>query len=223
MNLDPVLEGFLEEAGELLTDFEAALLELEGDPTNLETLNRIFRCAHTLKGNSGMLGMDAVAGFTHVLEDLLDRLRRREIGLSPPLMDMLLKSLDALKELLADARAGKFIDRAWHEQLLQEIQSFSGAAPAALESAPAPASETAETLYEIYFAPPLELMRRGLDPLQFLQALAEKGRLLQVTPDLGQLPPLGAMEVERCYLRWTIWLSSGRPKGELEACFDFLG
>ncbi|HEY3304594.1 MAG TPA: chemotaxis protein CheA [Candidatus Binatia bacterium] len=234
MNLDPVIQGFLEEAGDLLADFEAALLELEDNPANSEILNRIFRCAHTIKGNSAMLGLDRVARFTHVLEDLLDKVRKSELDLSPALMETLLKSGDALKELLAETQSGAPGDHAWHEQLLKSIQSFAGqdtAGTAAAEAmqatmaapqATAPAGN-AETLYEIYFAPPGELMRRGLDPIQFLQALSDIGELHQVTPDLGHLPPLAEMEVEQCYLRWKVWLSSGRSKKEIEACFEFLG
>src|ERR1051325_6325571 len=226
MNLDPVIQGFLDEAGDLLSDFEAALLDLEVDPENSETLNRIFRCAHTIKGNSSMLGMDGVAGFTHVLEDLLDKLRKREIGLTPPLMNTLLRSVDALKELLTDAKQGKFIDHAWHKDLLKDFRSFADGGESQSRPAPQPASSApiaAETLYEIYFAPPAELMQRGLDPLQFLQALADKGEFLQVMPDVSRIPPLAEMKVENCYLAWTIWHSSKRPKSELESCFDFIG
>jgi two-component system chemotaxis sensor kinase CheA len=231
MNLDPVIQGFLEEADELLADFEAALLELEADSANPEILNRIFRCAHTIKGNSAMLGLDAVARFTHVLEDLLDRLRNREVALTPALMDTLLRSGDALKELLAETKSGATGDHGWSELLLKAIQRFTGpdvlVAPLLPEAArPAPAAapaEAPETLYDIYFAPPAELMQRGLDPLQFLESLSEMGQLLQVTPDPGRLPPLAAMEVERCYLTWKIWLSSRRAKSEIEASFEFLG
>jgi two-component system, chemotaxis family, sensor kinase CheA len=172
--------------------------------------------------------MDGVAGFTHVLEDLLDKLRKHEIVLSPPLMDTLLRSVDALKELLTDAKQGQFMDHASHEQLLKEFRSFAvGGEPVSPEAdaPPAPAEPpiATETLYEIYFAPPAELMRRGLDPLQFLQALADKGEFLQLTPDLSRLPSLGSMEVENCYLTWTIWLSSKRSKSEIEGCFEFIG
>ncbi|HEX2385379.1 MAG TPA: chemotaxis protein CheA [Candidatus Binatia bacterium] len=226
MNLDPVIQGFLDEAGDLLSDFEAALLDLEADPGNSETLNRIFRCAHTIKGNSSMLGMDGVAGFTHVLEDLLDKLRKREIGLTAPLMNTLLRSVDALKELLTDAKQGKFIDHAWHEELLKNFRSFADGEKPALSPAnqqASPGATASETLYEIYFSPPTGLMQRGLDPLQFLQALSDKGEFLQVTPDVSRIPPLAEMKVENCYLAWTIWHSSKRPKSELEGCFDFIG
>jgi two-component system chemotaxis sensor kinase CheA len=226
MNLDPVIQGFLEEAGDLLADYEAALLELEDNPGNPEILNRIFRCAHTIKGNSAMLGLDRVARFTHVLEDLLDKLRRSELSLSPALMETLLKSGDALKELLAETQSAAPGDPGRHEQLLKMIETFGGR-----ETTDAPAAQweqaaiavPAETLYEIYFAPPAELMRRGLEPIQFLQALSDIGELHQVTPDLSHLPPLVEMEVEQCYLRWKVWLSSGRSKKDIEACFEFLG
>src|SRR5262249_50340665 len=161
MNLDPVIQGFLDEAGDLLSDFEAALLDLEVDPGNVETLNRIFRSAHTIKGNSAMLGMDGVAGFTHCFEDLLGKLRKRGGGVTAPLMNTLLRSVDALKELLTDAKQGKFIDHAWHEELLKEFRSFADGAEPALAPPSQPAASApiaAETLYEIYFAPPAELM-----------------------------------------------------------------
>lgn len=78
MNSDGVIEAFFEEASELVADFESGLLHLEEAPADKELLNRIFRCAHTLKGNSAMLGFEKVAHFTHALEDMLDELRNRE-------------------------------------------------------------------------------------------------------------------------------------------------
>ena len=60
MSTDPLLGAFFEEAAELLTDSEMALIELERHPDDRELLNRIFRCAHTLKGNSAMLGFQEV-------------------------------------------------------------------------------------------------------------------------------------------------------------------
>jgi two-component system chemotaxis sensor kinase CheA len=96
-----LIQAFLEESAELVESFEQGLLELErasGDP---EVLHRIFRAAHTIKGNSGMLGLTDVAHFTHVLEDVLDRLRKGRLHLSPDGMRLLLRSLDMLKAKLA--------------------------------------------------------------------------------------------------------------------------
>jgi len=61
MTDDPLMAAFFEEAGELLADLEAGLLQLEARPHDEELLNGIFRSAHTLKGNSAMLAFDEVA------------------------------------------------------------------------------------------------------------------------------------------------------------------
>ncbi|OAI39231.1 hypothetical protein AYO40_01285 [Planctomycetaceae bacterium SCGC AG-212-D15] len=106
MNIDPLLEVFLEEAGERLADAEQALLLLEKAPGDEQLLNRIFRCAHTLKSNGAMLGFQDIARFTHTLEDLLDLLRKKRREVTPAVIDVLLASQDILRTLLAHARSG---------------------------------------------------------------------------------------------------------------------
>jgi two-component system, chemotaxis family, sensor kinase CheA len=73
------------------------LLELEQTPDDPEVLNRIFRAAHTIKGNSAMLGFADVAQFTHSLEDVLDRMRKGRLRVDQAGMNLLLRSLDMLK------------------------------------------------------------------------------------------------------------------------------
>ena len=167
MNADPLLQGFFEEATELLADFEAGLLRLETTPEDSELLNRIFRAAHTLKGNSAMLGLDEIAHFTHALEDLLDRLRKGQRRVTPALVNTLLASADVLRVLLDRARAGggqaSPEDQASEERVLEGIHALvSGKEPVlraqgapgaqAAPAAPAPAAPAAErTLFEIRF------------------------------------------------------------------------
>ncbi len=104
--MDPVVEIFFEEAAELLADFEAALLELEESQGDAELLNRIFRAAHTIKGNAGMLGFDEIARFTHGLESLLDALRTGARPVTPDVVDALLVSGDVLRRMLRAQQTG---------------------------------------------------------------------------------------------------------------------
>ncbi len=96
-----LVQAFLEEANELLEGFEQGLLDLEKTPEDPEVLNRIFRAAHTIKGNSGMLGFTDIAHFTHTLEDVLDRMRKGRLQVTTGGMTLLLRSLDMLKLKLA--------------------------------------------------------------------------------------------------------------------------
>jgi two-component system chemotaxis sensor kinase CheA len=227
-----LLQAFFEEAAELLADFEAGLLRLEESPDDAELLNRIFRSAHTLKGNSSMLGLEEIAHFTHVLEDLLDQLRKGLRAVTRPVVDALLDSGDVLRTLIARAQSGPAAaapeDKEATERVLGSLRAIldgaKAAPPPARERTPAaaPASPAVETLYEIRFRPPGDLFRRGLDPVQVIRQLGELGELLKVDADLAALPPLRDMDPEKSYLAWTIWLLSDRPRAEIEAGFEFV-
>ena len=121
---DPIIQSFLEEADEGLFQLEEDLLKLEQDPTNRETINRIFRVAHTLKGNSSMLGFDDIARFTHGLEDLLDILRRGERIVTSETIDVLLASRDVLKGLIGGQRGGTPISADLSEGVLRTIRNM---------------------------------------------------------------------------------------------------
>lgn len=226
MSMD-LAQAFFEEAAELLSDFEASLLRLEESPNDPELLNRIFRCAHTLKGNSGMLGFGDIAQFTHALEDLLEKLRKDELAVTPVIVDTLLDSVDVVKGLLAEAKGEGPSDGNRREKALAAIRPLvSGAAPAGPRPRAKPATaakpSSRQTLYEIHFAPPSDLFRRGLDPIQCLEALAQLGQVVQVSADTKAIPPLEEMDAEKCYLAWKVWLMSRAPHEEVEACFDFV-
>ncbi len=96
-----LIQAFMEESAELMESFEQGLLELESTPEDAEVLNRIFRAAHTIKGNSGMLGFTDVAQFTHTLEDVLDQMRKGRLRVTQEGMTLLLQSLDMLKAKLS--------------------------------------------------------------------------------------------------------------------------
>lgn len=76
-NVDPELyQVFLVESLELLEKFNNALLDLEKNPEGVDTINELFRIAHTLKGTSGMVGLDDIKESMHAAEDLMDAVRR---------------------------------------------------------------------------------------------------------------------------------------------------
>lgn len=123
MEDDDLLQGFFEESAELLAEFEECLLQLETNPDDQELLNRSFRAIHTIKGNSAMLGFDRIAAVAHNVEDLLGRLRKREIPLTRPAADLLLQSADVIKRLFAAAR-GEPVDETEGEELRLALHAF---------------------------------------------------------------------------------------------------
>lgn len=102
-----IIDDFLIEADELLESLDTNLVKLESTPEDADLLNEIFRAAHTIKGTSGFLGFDEVTSLTHRMEDILNKLRKKELAVSAEIMDVLLESLDTLKVLLNNVREGE--------------------------------------------------------------------------------------------------------------------
>ena len=98
---DPELfASFIVEAKEHLETIEPNLLELEKTPDNISLLNEIFRPMHSLKGASSFLGLHKINGLAHKAENILDELRKGAIGVNPEIMDIILSSTDALRQMI---------------------------------------------------------------------------------------------------------------------------
>jgi len=137
IDLSQFYQVFFEEAGENLENMEQLLLELDIEAADDEELNAIFRCAHSIKGGAATFGFSDVAELTHQMETLLDKLRRHELVPTPPMVDVLLQSGDALKAMLG-RHQGSGADAVDTTELLVNIRAMSvGEAPAAVVAAPA--------------------------------------------------------------------------------------
>ncbi len=118
---EELLAIFTAEADEILARMEQGLVQLESRPRDQEQLESVLRGAHTLKGNSAALGFESAAQFCHELEDVLDRLRSGEAQATPPFVTLLLRAVDALRDLLADRTPGKADLSEPHRELLAKL------------------------------------------------------------------------------------------------------
>jgi two-component system chemotaxis sensor kinase CheA len=103
---DLLVQTFAAESEENLAAIEQSLVALERDPDDEEALRAIFRGAHTIKGNAATLGFRAVAEFAHLFEDVLDRLRKRELRFGTALASELLAAVDVIRQSIPRAIAG---------------------------------------------------------------------------------------------------------------------
>src|ERR1700731_3608030 len=104
---DKVIAAFVAESEEGLERTEQYLIAAETDPGNRELLDEMFRAAHTFKGNASALDFPELAGFAHVMEDLLEVLRKHEVTISREVISLLLHGVDALRALVPAAAEGK--------------------------------------------------------------------------------------------------------------------
>ncbi|WP_227767297.1 chemotaxis protein CheA [Zhaonella formicivorans] len=98
---------FLDEAEEQIQILDESIILLEQDKENMELLNKIFRAAHTLKGSSASMGFDKMAHLTHAMENVLDRLRHRDLAVSTEIVNLLLEALDNLQLLKNEIVSGQ--------------------------------------------------------------------------------------------------------------------
>ena len=95
-----ILEEFLIEADEILSNLDQDLIELEENPEDKDLLNKIFRGMHTLKGGAGFLGLTSVVEIAHKIEDIFNKLRNDELKLTSEMMDIIFEGVDKLKEAI---------------------------------------------------------------------------------------------------------------------------
>ncbi|MCL4514599.1 MAG: chemotaxis protein CheA [Firmicutes bacterium] len=111
MDTSQYLGIFLDESKEHLQLMNDGLLSLEKDPTHQESLENIFRAAHTLKGMSATMGFTEIAEFTHAIENVLDQLRHGKLTVTPETMDILFRCLDVLEDFVEDIAADRPSDQ----------------------------------------------------------------------------------------------------------------
>ncbi len=97
---DSLLRDFIVEGLEYIDEIEVNLLNLEQDPENPDYVNAIFRPFHSIKGVAGFLNLEPIRDFAHVLENLLDRIRNKELSVSSRLIDIILDGTDGLKAII---------------------------------------------------------------------------------------------------------------------------
>lgn len=121
--MDDTLREFIGEAVEHLQNAEAALLQLESDPSDGDLVNTVFRAFHTIKGVAGYLNLQPIVELSHSAEFLLDGARSNSLDVSPGFIELALRTTDVLGELVASFEGGKPPLRKTFDQLLTALES----------------------------------------------------------------------------------------------------
>ena len=118
---EKIIAAFIAESAEGLDRAEQDLIAAENKADNVELLHDVFRVAHTIKGNASALEFPELAGLAHVMEDLLEALRKQQVGVSREVISLLLQAVDALRGLIPSAAEGNDRLSPSHEELKKEM------------------------------------------------------------------------------------------------------
>jgi two-component system chemotaxis sensor kinase CheA len=219
-------QAFLEEAYDLCSELESALLELEESPDDVELVNRVFRAMHTIKGSGAMFGFDDISSFTHDVETVFDRVRNGELKVSRELLDLTLKARDHILRLLDAARDKTVADTAAAGPIIAGLRAFLPAPPtaeaqvrAAAEAEAAAASDLAT--YRVRFKPARHMLLTGNNPLSLLEELSGLGTF-QAVAHLDAIPPLEEIEPEGVYAFFDCILCTDKGENAIRDVFIFV-
>ncbi|GDX85251.1 chemotaxis protein CheA [Methylococcaceae bacterium] len=230
---------FFEECFEGLEAMESGLLSLDLGDIDSEVINTIFRAAHSIKGGSGTFGFTVVAGYTHIMETLLDEMRDGRRQVTKPAVDVLLGSVDCLRDMLTSIQNEEDIDMesaAKHQDALEiELTGAAGGhGVQESESTPLDVVELDSYLEEepeeealeeqgwkIAFCPYLNLLHTGNDPVRLFRQLSELGELTS-TVNIQDIPPFAELEPEECNISWELKLVSNATEAEVRDVFSFV-
>ncbi len=218
-----LLGVFFEESFEGLQQLEAGLLLLErhdSSASRAETVNDVFRVAHSIKGGAGSFGLQQVGELGHGMETLLDRFRSGSLAPSPASLGLLLNGVDVLRAMLQAIRDERDYPNAGLRELHGALLAAAGAVsvPSAVQAIEA---SEAPLAFRVSFSPHPHLLESGNEPVRLLRELAELGKT-STQADWSQLPALESLDPALCYLRWTSEVSGHLDAAQISELFAWV-
>ncbi len=228
-DMSQFLDTFYEESFEGLQIMENELLNLDVGAADSETINTIFRAAHSIKGGSGTFGLNAVADFTHIMETLLDEMRDGRRDVTQEAVDLLLASVDVLTNMLEALKDGNELDHekisTTHDSLEKLLHGESADSKTELNttdaSTPSAKITNDSSKWLIKFKPHESMLQTGNDPVRILTELSNLGEYT-VSTSLSSLPEFNDLNPENSYLSWEIELTGKVDESEIKEIFDWV-
>ena len=219
--------AFRQEADELLTELDSALLQLEVTPTDAESINRAFRAMHTLKGSGATAGFKDVSSVLHDVEDIFNDARAGRVIMSSKVIDHVLRASDIVRRMTASGGDA--------QMLLTEGMKVAGDLKALAKPGTTGASvdlpvhaeaKTTETdekggLWSIRFTPDSAIFQTGNDPLAILREVLSLGHGA-VRTNTDRLYSQKEIDPELCYLSWELQLATDETQARIKDAFSFV-
>ncbi|MCK4864700.1 MAG: chemotaxis protein CheA [Gammaproteobacteria bacterium] len=225
IDMSQFLETFYEESFEGLEIMETELLALDVGEADSETINTIFRAAHSIKGGSGTFGLNAVADFTHVMETLLDEMRDGKRQVTEGAVNLLLTTVDVLREMLTALRENTELDseriKVTHDQLEELLGSSSSSSTTQQTDNSSKDVPAGSHAWHISFYPHVNLFKTGNDPVRILRELETLGEL-EVKMDPSALPEFNGLDPEESFLGWELELKGEATREAIDEVFAWV-
>jgi two-component system chemotaxis sensor kinase CheA len=217
--MDEFLISFIEEVRELLFKMESDLLVLEHEPEDLETINKVFRVMHTIKGAAHMYGFDDMQTLTHEFETLYQKIRSGKIVVNSEIIDETLHAKDLLLQMLNKQHTGGKEDDLIQRLISKyELGSVEGT-PVSDKGKPT-AGDKGMNTFCVFFMPDEEIFTRGLSPDRLIDDLTKIGASNILIHEKGA-SWAEQKEKKICQTSWEIYLGTDQAHPDIEDHFLF--
>ena len=238
--MDQIRETFFQECEELMEVLEDGLNTMEAGEHDEETVNAVFRAAHSIKGGAGAFGLDELVSFAHTFETTLDEVRAGRLEATAELMLLFLRAADRLRDLISDAQSGVESDAAQSAEIIEELKAFAGleeevkaedfvydAVPLDLDmdlglpDLDLPDLDGGGNEWQITFAPHEGMYKRGNDCLLLIRALTTLGDA-RISGTLPSDPQWSNFDPSAAYLSWQVILPGDVDEADIREVFEFV-
>jgi len=226
-DLIPFHDAFFEESLEAIDEMESGLLNLDVAKFDKESVNTIFRGAHSIKGCSATFGFNDITTYVHVMETVLDDMRDQRLKPSSDSVDILLKSLDVLRNMIVNTKDNQPYDTAVVKEAHKRLENILTAQDTRGESVTTHPVDTSSEIapmcnrWEIVLNAHLGILKTGNDPLRLFAALTDIGDI-NVSCDTSELLDFRVIDPEDCYLSWKLILTGSTSKKKIEQIFEWV-
>lgn len=222
-------EIYKEEANEQLSELETSLLELEETPDDGELIGKVFRAMHTIKGSGAMFGFDDIAGFTHEIETVYDKVRDGKVPVTKELINLTLKAKDRIKSMLDETPPGEAPIGLTSTEIVAAFKKLASGEDVFTTPVTTTSSERASSsytageniTYRVRFKPSPDIFLTGTNPLLLLGEIRSLGEC-KIIAQVDDIPPLDEMNPEYCYVYWDIVLTTSQGINAIKDVFIFI-
>ena len=218
IDMEEIAGLFIEESVEGLDVMESGLLNLNLGDADAETMNSIFRAAHSIKGGGATFGFTEISEFAHHVETLLDEMRQGDRQVTRDGVDLLLTSVDCMRDMITSLGSGDVdMTRAKEIEVLleQALNSEDGSAAAA------EVKEPTASAWKIRFKPSPDILRSCNDPIRIFRELQDQSAMYVECLGAEDLR-LSAFDPEECQLEWHLTLDGPIERQDVEEAFAWV-
>jgi two-component system, chemotaxis family, sensor kinase CheA len=226
---EKLLQIFVTESSDIILQLEGEILELEKNNEDEELIHSIFRAFHTIKGNAGMLGLVELKDFTHNIENLFLRIRKKEIKPDEDIITVILESIDLLKDFIENVNEKETIDKQKANHILKLIQKYKPDIEDSTQHKPDNFNQekhfSKDSMHRYFLH--LEFNedifhKHGIDPGVFVKDFLRVCEEWHTHMDYSAIPFLEDFHPHSFYLKWDILGISDKNMHDIEDMFIFV-